>query len=343
MTKFTNRHNLPEAIQRAIEQHQYELQGDISTTSLIDPPQIFQLKKRHADKIVTDVMDLTFSLFGTAIHGVLERASQNAAQRTIHKVIDEAVLKMETTGLADIMTDMVPKLQGLFRAVFNVPKKRVYMERTFKANISGWTLTGTPDYIEDCCLDDYKVCRAWAVRYETKEEWEWQGNVNAWLATQNGVQIDTLRIIALLRDWSSMEAMKSTQYPQEEIQVIPVPRLRDNAIRKYIEERIAFHQEAERLPDDQLPMCTKKERWAKPETWAVTKLQKNGKPAQRAYRLCNSPETAEDMAVDLMNKKEDQYEVIYRPGTSVRCEKHCAVSAFCHQNKTMKGAYHADP
>ena len=42
--KYTNLHNLPEPIARAVKHDEYDAQGDISATGLILPPQIAYLR-----------------------------------------------------------------------------------------------------------------------------------------------------------------------------------------------------------------------------------------------------------------------------------------------------------
>jgi len=332
-----NKYNLPQAIVRAYEQHQYQLQGDINCTSLIGPPQIFQLEQRHAEEIDVDIMDQAFSLFGTAIHGVLERASQTPIHRQMHVLIDKAVQDMQNHGLGEVLNEYIPRITNLMKNFFNAPRKQIYREKTFTATVNGWTLSGTPDYIEDCTLDDYKVCRAWAVKAGAKTEWEHQANVNAWLAGQDGVHIDQLRVVAFLRDWSPFEAMKDSRYPQQEIQVLPVTRRSNDVIHSYIHARIVLHQMAMQQPDEKLPECTAEERWEKPECWAVTKIQKNGNFANRAYRLCDNEESAETLAEEMTQKGPNQYGVVHRRGESTRCERYCSVQSFCHQYRRMKG------
>lgn len=73
--KLTNIHNLPEAFYRAVLNDKYSRgNADYSATDLISPPRIVHLKRRHDDEIVEDVSDRIWSLFGSAVHHVLERS-----------------------------------------------------------------------------------------------------------------------------------------------------------------------------------------------------------------------------------------------------------------------------
>jgi hypothetical protein len=51
---------------------------DISVTSLIGPPKIFQLRKRHSEEITEDASDRVWTLLGQSVHKVLELAGGEA-------------------------------------------------------------------------------------------------------------------------------------------------------------------------------------------------------------------------------------------------------------------------
>ena len=71
----TNKHELPEPLYKAICNDQYVKRGDISVTTLIDSPRINALRKKHWEEIEEDAMDSIWSLFGSSVHHIIERAS----------------------------------------------------------------------------------------------------------------------------------------------------------------------------------------------------------------------------------------------------------------------------
>lgn len=76
----TNNANLPASIIRALENDPYDAgKADISTTRLINPPQLETLRYRHRDEIVEDYSERLWSLLGQAAHVVLERARPEGA------------------------------------------------------------------------------------------------------------------------------------------------------------------------------------------------------------------------------------------------------------------------
>lgn len=70
---LTNRHNLPQPLVRAVTRDPYSKgDADYSVTELIDSPRIRALQQAHADEIEEDVSERIFSLFGRAVHQILE-------------------------------------------------------------------------------------------------------------------------------------------------------------------------------------------------------------------------------------------------------------------------------
>lgn len=74
--RYTNKLNLPEPIVNAIINDPYNPgDADISTTRLINPPQIEALKVKYGSEIEEDVSERIWSLLGQSVHVVLERAA----------------------------------------------------------------------------------------------------------------------------------------------------------------------------------------------------------------------------------------------------------------------------
>ena len=73
--KFTNVHNLPEAIVKAVSAFNYPPKPSrYSVTDLIAPPQIRQLKIKHWDFLEEDCSSRLWALLGQACHAVLDKS-----------------------------------------------------------------------------------------------------------------------------------------------------------------------------------------------------------------------------------------------------------------------------
>ena len=89
--KFTNKHNLPSPLVQAVKNDPYKLEGDISVTGLLRPPQMAYLENEHKDEIEVDVSERIYALLGSAVHEVLERSE-------IVGVVQERRLSLEVEG-----------------------------------------------------------------------------------------------------------------------------------------------------------------------------------------------------------------------------------------------------
>ena len=72
--KYTNHHKLPDAFVNFAERDTYSKgEADISVTSLIDSPRVWLMREHYKDQMSSDVVDLIWPLFGTAVHHILEQ------------------------------------------------------------------------------------------------------------------------------------------------------------------------------------------------------------------------------------------------------------------------------
>jgi hypothetical protein len=99
--KLTNTHGLPDAIVQAVLNEKYSRGGaDYSTTELIAPARIVQLRRRYADEIEIDVSERVWSLLGSAVHAILDRANvSNALQE---ERIHTELLGRRISGASDL-------------------------------------------------------------------------------------------------------------------------------------------------------------------------------------------------------------------------------------------------
>lgn len=198
-------------------------------------------------------------------------------------------------------------------------------ERRMHVVVNEWKLSGGMDrfVLGSGLLQDYKFTSVYKVKgNKVPKEWEEQLNVYAEILRNNGEAVKKLQIVAILRDWSKGEAERSIgdDYPTQQVVLVDVPLWKEERTKLYIKERVLLHQKAE---SGSIPLCTKEERWAREDVYAVMK-----KGMKRAHRLCNTKEAAESMLTDLG----DSYSIEFREGESIRCKSWCSVRKFCKQN-----------
>lgn len=193
-------------------------------------------------------------------------------------------------------------------------------ERRLSIDVEGWVLSGGMDlYDEDGILVDYKTCSAWSCKGGVKDEWEKQLNVYAEILRRYDYPVTGLKIVAILRDWSKLEAARDAEYPQSQVVSFQVELWQGERAKNYVRERVILHKQAR----VSLPQCSDAERWAKPDTWAV---MKHG--AARAVRVFESRTEAETYA-----ERNKDYVVVARQGESTRCRFYCSVAQFCSQHQ----------
>ena len=323
--KIIDSFDLPEAVLDAIRNDPYhvgeKLEGTVgiySPSSMLTPPQIRALYREHADEIEEEAVTRVWSLLGKAVHNILEQAALKGPE----------VPEERYFSRLSVTTD---KWEGQNR--YSVDEE--------------WTISGMLDNqsIAQGKLNDYKVTSSWTIVNGGRDEWEWQLNVYAWLARQNGIELNELWIHAILRDWSWSQALKSDSYPDKPIISIPIKLHPDGVIEAWMRDRIALHQE---VPT---PECTDEDRWYKGSRYAIRKVGN-----KRAIRVMD---TLSDLAryaddkdlvvmdhgltagfgvdestLDLNMTKGDHY-VVERIGENIRCERYCSVVQFCEQAKRM--------
>ncbi len=299
--KLTNRYNLPDAIVSAIRRDPYQRVADISSTSLIMPPRIFQLRKRYDDQIEEDVSDRIWALLGQIGHKILERADD-------YEAFHEETLTIEVKGWkVSCTTDS-------------------YRTKRLK-NYSPSEVNGVCEY-EDIppIIQDYKFVKIGAHAFP-HPEWEQQLNVNAHIWREHGFPVEKLEVVMIFKDWSKIQAERQGKdYPKPVIiKDIPIWSHKDAA--RQIEAWVLAHQLAANVRDELLPFCTPEDQWRQPTKWAVM----SSRSPAKATKICKSEQEANEWIMEKPGGQRSRYYVQIRPGGPLRCTHFCDVRPFCNQ------------
>lgn len=181
------------------------------------------------------------------------------------------------------------------------------------------TIVSKSDLLNNGKIDDYKVTSVWSFILGEKPEWIGQLNINAWCYRKLGFEVTGLRIQAILRDWKRREALQNDDYPQIPFQTIEVPLWTFEEQERYITERVKLFLVE---PKE----CTPKEKWSKPDVWAVKKA---GNKTARGGKLCYSKAEADNFISSNPAKK---WDVEFRKGECLRCKEYCNVRTVCKFN-----------
>lgn len=244
--------------------------------------------------------------------------SRGQSDISVTQLIDSPFIRHLRQQHADELTeDVSDRIWSLMGQSIHTILERANLtglvEQRLFVEINGHKLSGQFDHLSNGILTDWKMTSVWAVVYG-KTEWGKQLNVLAYLCRLKGLTVNSLQIVAILRDWSKSKAGKEDNYPDTQVVTIPITMWTPERQEEYVLERINAH-----FHDGTIP-CTDDERWVKPGKFAVMK-----KGRKSALRLLDSKEEAEKWVIETG----EGTEIVERPATFNRCELYCNVNQFC--------------
>lgn len=252
---------------------------------------------KRANEYTIDASQMLFALLGKGVHSVLESRASKAGERYL-------------------------------------------IEHQMAIQVEGWEVTGTGDLYDILHrrLDDYKSTSVWkAMRgVEHSQEWVKQTNIYAYMLRRLGYEVKSIRIIAIMRDWKESKSRYSADYPKSSVITLDIPIWDDEAVLRYITERVKLHQEQEKLfflgKDDgtvdekAIEYCTAKERWALPETWRL--VPKGKTRSVKNFEIVTEADT-QAAGEFIKANKDKNLQIQVSEGLDMRCETYCPVNKFC--------------
>lgn len=279
-----NKLNLPQPFVDAVTSDYKPTERRYSATSLLKGTREAILQRRHHDEIVTEVADSVWMIFGSAVHKILEESQETETQ------LKENRLEVDMPN--------------------------------------GYTLSGIFDLYDDSTgtVTDYKTASVWKVIYDEWDDYRKQLLIYCWMLRSMGFDAHTGEIVAMLKDHSKSKAKFDKDYPQHPVVVKRWEFTDDDMdeIGSWLIARFYEIEAAEQLSDDELPICSPEERWAKPDKYAV--IKNNNKRATKVF------DTEEDahMFTDFHSRNcKDKFAIEHRPGSDGKCEGYCNVREFC--------------
>lgn len=212
-----------------------------------------------------------------------------------------------------------------------------FTEEKFEIPMDGWTVTGRVDNYNMATetVEDYKTATTWKVIYKDFKDWHSQGLIYAWLLKKNGLSVKKCRFIAMLKDFSKTKAKVDSSYPQSPVYIyeFEVTEKDLQEIEEFIYDKIKMLNENKNIPDDELPLCSKEERWTK-EEFAVYKSEADYKAGKRAVKVFKADTTDKDNAeslADIFIRDCGGFKV--DRSTDVKCPEYCSACNFCSYYK----------
>lgn len=217
-------------------------------------------------------------------------------------------------------------------ALSRIKKYGMVAEKRFTIQVSNSNLSGQPDLLwkKEEILYDYKFTSVWSYIFAPesgKIEWEKQLNVYAYLLRVHGFKVSIAQIIMVLKDWSARDAKYKADYPKVPVMVQNIRLWDDKEQESFINTEIRKLETFSEMSDDDIPVCSEADRWAKPSTWAVYKGTN-----KTATKVCSSEQEAELVAESLPSPR-----IEHRPGTDTKCTSYCSVCDYCNYYKLHYG------
>jgi hypothetical protein len=233
--KLTNRFGIPETFVNVLKRPTYSKgAAHLSVTQLINSPKIVALTKKFEAELEQDVADMVWSIFGSAIHNILEHGKDenHLVEERIHSMVDG----WKISGAVDLQ--VVDDQGGISirdyktTSVWAVMNEKIEWEQ--QLNIYAWLV--------DTVKEDFHVT--------------------------------DLGIVAIIRDWSRRDAARNPDYPQAPVKELPIKLWPYEERKEFVQSRITSHSACEFSMEtgEDLPPCTPEEMWEKPTTWAIKKV-----------------------------------------------------------------------
>ncbi len=290
---ITNKFGLPEPYYKSCLRDNHPRFGwdTFSVTELMKGTKEIVLTKRHWEELEQDCVDMVWTVFGTAVHSVMEGHDSD------NELAEERISMPVPCGeYGDI------RVSGGFD-LYNGDTK---------------------------ILTDYKTTGVFSYQMKLQEgidsHWAKQLRVY-WLILQKaGFEVKGVRNTVFLKDWSKTQARRDASYPQKPIVNIDYdfgPVFRSDVaadmmadLSSKIQEILEFKD----VPEEEIPNCSNEERWERDECWAI--MKKGRKTAVKRHSKLFDAEQH-------LTTLDANHYIEHRPGVPVKCLDYCVCAEKC--------------
>ena len=274
MIKITNNTGISDVMHWFLSQDFYdgeEAKGTLSATTLLDPIRKIILKERYKDEITEESVDRLWSLYGSAVHAVLERAEGEIAgkkvvpiQRLYAKVFGEIISGKYDLILEDKLYDFK------VTSAWSIAYKSKYKDYATQLSIYRWLY--------------------------------WKSK---------GIELNKKgHILAILRDWNKSNLIKKG-YPKTPIVEIKIDLIPFSIIEDQIKNRVVQIQNQRKLEEKDIQECTDSERWLNFKTGKNMRCENYCNVSKFCSQFKNIKLNEKENNIDIeMTKKEKIHKVI---------------------------------
>ena len=259
--------------------------------------------------IITNRLNLPQPLVDMAESDYMPLSPNTYRVTSLLKGVRETIL--ERRHQDEIEQDVSDMIWLLFGTAVEVP-------------IGDYVLSGQFDLYnaETRTVTDYKTASVWKVIFGDFKDWRRQTLIYAYMLRKIGFKANNAEIVALLKDHSKKDAKIKDHYPLFPVEKITFHFTEDDfaECEQWLQDKFAEIATAEKLPDDQLPLCTLEERYNSGDKYAVMKRGR-----KTALRVLDNKDDAEKWMSDNGGDYIDT-----RPGEDKKCKDYCSACQFCN-------------
>jgi len=159
--EITNRKNLPDIIVRAASNDQYNPgKSDYSATTLLKSGYMVDLERKHKDDIQEDVADRLWSMYGTAMHRVIELAANedDIVEERYYATLKGKIVSAQIDHYCDgVLTDFK------FTSSYKIKKAITDGDKDYEAqlNIQAYLMDENGIKVDKICI--IGLCRDWSM------------------------------------------------------------------------------------------------------------------------------------------------------------------------------------
>jgi hypothetical protein len=216
------------------------------------------------------------------------------------------------------------------------------IEEELKLTVKDRLISGRYDIRDGLDLWDIKNIKTWKLIFDPDfKEFVEQQNLYAYLLLKDkGIKLESINILAFYKDWTQGQT-RDPSYPQSQVVEYELELWPYEQTEQFLNDRLQMHIDVEDTPDEELPMCTREDRWERHQGGSTVHyaIMKNPK-AKRATRVLKTGDLddAVAMANGIKGLTRDSF-IEVRYAKPKRCVDWCNIKEHCSfwKNWNKKG------
>ncbi|HCL57256.1 MAG TPA: hypothetical protein DHW82_09655 [Spirochaetia bacterium] len=253
---------------------------------------------------------------------------------------------LEQRHYSELTQDITERLWSfLGSSIHNFLEKGEDENSIIEERLKYSSVSGKFDYYDakTKTLYDYKITSVWTLVFNNLEDHQKQLSIYAYFLREAGFEVEKIANIFILRDWKKTDYERGVHSISAPIQVKEHPileKINGLLIPDFLDERIEYFENAEKISDENLPYCTPEYRWAEK---SMLKIYWNESTAKKPSSLKNYDPSDREMAEKYLaqlneaGKGKKTYRLELVKGNEYKRCDYCSVSEICSQFKEACG------